>query len=471
VVPPPDIRDTAPEPVSPADGRDRRTAQHTTHAHNEPLKRSRWFSDWADRLLFLVFFVAGFAAILAIKLSGGSTLLAALAAAALLLSYAALAGLLPYFRLQSDRLGDNCYYLGLLYTLASLAAALMQIESAAQAQRGALIETLLASFGVALSSTILGIALRVFFLQMRQEFDDLEEQLRQDLNKRALDLKDQMLFAVTELESFRLRTQQVLEERLAQATDKYAEHAARQTVEVGRIATQMQDRIEQTFRRHQANAEALAHTTEELVASGAALVARVQGIDVPRDLLTKQADLISQRLARGADRMTAAADRFAERLATIDVPSDMIASRLAPLAVAIGDVTSRLSTTMEAEQRRAAALQNASEGVVSSQVELRAATSNLVASVAMVERLSSGLIALQQSVPAATQAVDQLRAALEAEAETVRRLASASADEARQVRAHRDQLLADLAGSREALGRTQETLTEIVRVITDRLGG
>ena len=53
--------------------------------------RARWFDDWADRLLFLLFFLGGFGAVLVLKLLADQTLLAALAAGALLLAYAGLA--------------------------------------------------------------------------------------------------------------------------------------------------------------------------------------------------------------------------------------------------------------------------------------------------------------------------------------------------------------------------------------------
>ena len=60
---------------------------------------------------------------------------------------------IPATKLRLDVAGDNMYYLGFLYTLSSLAVAITISEA----------EQILANFGVAISSTILGIAARVAF--------------------------------------------------------------------------------------------------------------------------------------------------------------------------------------------------------------------------------------------------------------------------------------------------------------------
>lgn len=224
------------------------TFEGTAASPAEPgLPRKPWYSDVPDRLLLLLFFFGGFVAILLIKLAGRGLVtldgqpveprfLAAGLAAFLLVLYAAVASQTRTFKLHPERLGDNCYYLGLLYTLASLAAALIELERAVPEARTGLLESLLASFGVALTSTILGIALRVWFVQMRREIEDLEAELQRDLRESAQKLKDQLLYAVTDLESFRLRTQQVLDERLSEASTAVADSAAAQAKSIEEFA-------------------------------------------------------------------------------------------------------------------------------------------------------------------------------------------------------------------------------------------
>jgi len=94
-----------------------------------------------------------------------------------ILIYCGLAWKTNLFYLREDQIGDNAYYLGFLYTLASLAYALWRF----QMDKGSDPADIIGSFGVALWSTILGISLRVFFAQMRQDPQDIEKDARAKL--------------------------------------------------------------------------------------------------------------------------------------------------------------------------------------------------------------------------------------------------------------------------------------------------
>ena len=66
----------------------------------------------------------------------------------------------------SEQTGDNCYYLGFLFTLSSLSSSLINLYSVENDPNfGGLLE----DFGVAVSSTIAGIAVRVILHQLRTE--------------------------------------------------------------------------------------------------------------------------------------------------------------------------------------------------------------------------------------------------------------------------------------------------------------
>ena len=121
----------------------------------QTLPRRRFFSDMPDKGLFAVVAVLGFAGILISKVRGYDADAVAGAAVTLMVVYGFVAFQYRRVRLRPDRLGDNFYYLGFIYTLASLSAALLQLRA------GARIEELLGSFGIALFTTIIGIAGRV----------------------------------------------------------------------------------------------------------------------------------------------------------------------------------------------------------------------------------------------------------------------------------------------------------------------
>ena len=80
--------------------------------------------------------------------------------------------LVPATKLRTDVAADNVYYLGFLFTLTSLAIAL-SIDSA---------DAILANFGVAIISTLIGIAARVGLNQLRVDPNDIEEASRLELS-------------------------------------------------------------------------------------------------------------------------------------------------------------------------------------------------------------------------------------------------------------------------------------------------
>ena len=218
------------------------------------LLRKNWFSDLPDKGLFLLFVVPGFMVIFATKTIGIPGLWPALISVVVLGTYAYFSYRIEWYRLKPDSLGDNCYYMGFLFTLASLSAALMTLYRDTTSGRDDLLQQLIGGFGIALLSTIAGIALRVFFMQMRHEIADLEDQLRTELQGAATLRKDQLAIAVMDLEKISgCRTRQVMDQNLddaakgfagvaeklvvhvASSSDLMANNAARVASEIGRL--------------------------------------------------------------------------------------------------------------------------------------------------------------------------------------------------------------------------------------------
>jgi hypothetical protein len=204
----PGIAPTA-EPVGPeiADSGDRIAMAART------LPRRRFFNDMPDKGLFAAFALIGFLAIIFLKTETvfSSKFVAALSACAMVL-YGTIAWRLPTVQMRPDRLGDNFYYLGFLYTLASLSATLLEIQSAAQ------IEKLLGNFGIALATTVVGVAGRVLFVQMRGELDDVEALVRRDLAAASADLRSQLVLCLRDFETFRTAVFQASSEAIEKTT-------------------------------------------------------------------------------------------------------------------------------------------------------------------------------------------------------------------------------------------------------------
>ncbi len=170
---------------------------------------------WTDRLRdrgfidqwgFMVFAGAGFAGIVASKSLGIETIWVTIGAVVLMFCYALIIGKAGTGRLRADQAGDNCYYLGLIYTLASLSYAIFTFDP------DGIATTVVQGFGIALATTIVGLILRVFFSQGRPDLENTEEEIRLEMTDAVARLKGELNTAVRDLHDFSQRVQQVLTE-------------------------------------------------------------------------------------------------------------------------------------------------------------------------------------------------------------------------------------------------------------------
>lgn len=157
-------------------------------------------------VVFFTFTLLGVVYIVFAKLYDVSAVVVTLAPVALMLSYAAMILFLRNLRLRDDQTGDNFYYMGFIFTLTSLAVSLYQFNS-----RGA-IDDIVRNFGIAVASTIAGIALRIFFNQMRRDPIEVEHYSRLDLAEASARVRRELDGMLIEFSHFRRTNQQMLAE-------------------------------------------------------------------------------------------------------------------------------------------------------------------------------------------------------------------------------------------------------------------
>lgn len=115
-----------------------------------------------------------------------------------------------FLKLRDDQAGDNLYYLGFLYTLTSLSVSLWQFTATGAT------ETIIENFGIALSTTIVGVVLRVIFNQMRQDPMEVERTARLELAEAARKVRNELDSAALEFSHFRRGMQQSLTDAAAE---------------------------------------------------------------------------------------------------------------------------------------------------------------------------------------------------------------------------------------------------------------
>lgn len=264
------------------------------------LPRRRFFDDMPDKGLFGVFAFIGFLAIIFLKTRTPtpSEVVAVLSVGAMVL-YGVIAWRLPSVRIRPDRLGDNFYYLGFIFTLASLSATLLQIES------GPRIEDLLGNFGIALTTTVVGVAGRVLFVQMRGELDDIEAQVRRELAAASAALRDQLVVSLREFETFQTGVFQAASEAIKKVT---------------------------------------VETEANIREASAAAVARIEGASADTQ---RQAELMTHMLTRVNQAL-----RELPVIAKLELPSERLEKQIARLAQEFEALVKQMDALSTARSRR-----------------------------------------------------------------------------------------------------------------------
>jgi predicted nucleic acid-binding Zn-ribbon protein len=165
--------------------------------------------------LFLFVAVFGAIAVWVLKSYGVDYRILIAVPTSLIMLYCGLAALVPLFYIREDQIGDNAYYLGFLFTLSSLAYALWRF----QVDKGSDPADIIGSFGVALWSTIVGVALRVFFAQLRQDPHDVEKEARVKIAQTASLLSSDLYQAATTFNTYTRGLQQSVDEVFLKAKE------------------------------------------------------------------------------------------------------------------------------------------------------------------------------------------------------------------------------------------------------------
>ncbi len=152
------------------------------------------------------FFALGGAALIAVsKTSGMGPISAILTPIVLMFVYLGLSWT-RRLRLHNEQTGDNIYYMGFLFTLTSLAVSLYQFGT------GSSTDEVVRNFGIAISSTITGIALRIFYNQTRRDPADIERTARHELADMTRRVRTEMENVAREFADFRRTSNLMLQE-------------------------------------------------------------------------------------------------------------------------------------------------------------------------------------------------------------------------------------------------------------------
>ncbi|MGI8839552.1 MAG: hypothetical protein ACR2F8_02005 [Caulobacteraceae bacterium] len=400
-----------------------------------------------DKIAFAGAVVAGVATIAAVDAADASKWIAVAICVALMVAYMLAALLLAGLRLRADQTADNLYYLGLLYTLASLGVALIRFASSEQATT-----SILRNFGIAIFTTIVGVGLRVFVGQFREDPEDIEYEAKAALSDSVRHMRAELDLSVAQLRGFADGMKQVVADFTDKATQSTAQALDGAVARFGSAADAMGQRFGETADTFARRVEAFDASLERVVVALEGLMERLAAVRV-------DADMVEQGLRPALSALEAAARGFAGAIDSERATFDAGAKAVAAFVETSGRLAAAGQVLASAADRLRTAASSAGEA---SQV---VAQLDRAAGVAMQSTLAFGA---RLSEIAAGLENRNAKAAEAAAAEARERLASVEAAAGR-VTETLGRLDAEFAGSGDTVQRVRRELTELVGWIIARL--
>jgi hypothetical protein len=280
-----------------------------------------------------------------------------LAILAVMAGYAYLAAKSSRFRVRLDQAGDNAYYLGLLFTLTSMAFALYEFGLAtdlgqtgvgvgapgagqpAGGQTG--VDQIISNFGIALASTVAGIFLRVFLHQMRVDPADVENMTRIELSDASKRVRASLDTVYLDFGRFHAEVRQRTEDIVSRLLTDTATAMGAVTAEVAGATKTLLDATAANQQEILRRTAELTTVLESGATAAAGAIGKLKDVAEPPPALAKQLrelsdavgklttdlDAANQKLAGAAGRFhvyvwdgTAAAEkeRYKELLRTVE---------------------------------------------------------------------------------------------------------------------------------------------------------
>lgn len=240
--------------------------------------------DTLDRVAFGVAFLLGAGGSVTLKLLGAHPFITAGYAALILCLYAVAAWAGGRIKIEPETIGDNCYYLGFLFTLTSLAFTLYQMaEPTSAGERPIGIPGVISGFGVALSSTIVGVFLRVFMMQLRPDFVAKDREVRADINKAYAEFKKNLSGVHSQMKAFATESVQLAserDERIRKLTESFVEdHLASLNNATEEVTKSFEKMFQEAFTRaNQELFQSMVASTKESKATFSALITEIHDL-------------------------------------------------------------------------------------------------------------------------------------------------------------------------------------------------
>ncbi len=292
--------------------------------------------------IFLACFLLGSAGIIILKLLGVNQFGVTACPVAIMLGYA-----IWHYKLRAylNLIGDNLYYLGLLYTLVSLAVSLYEFTPKQEDIES--ITPIITNFGIAIFSTILGVAFRVYFGLNQTDPEEIEERARVELADVVRELNLGLRDATRSFLQYSREMQENLRQGLDETKNAIDENLQQSLSQLDTAVTKFvatvqeadnrfdenQQKLQRGFEEAKSVIDSAANTlgesrqklqegSEAIAESLNGLVAKIDKISAPEDLLEKILQPLSWQIEAVAEQIGTAGETLADRLNNTRIPTD-----------------------------------------------------------------------------------------------------------------------------------------------------
>lgn len=266
-------------------------------------------------IVFVILTFGGCAFIAFSKVSGMNPIASMFVPIALMFGYLALAWSFSAIRLHDEQTGDNLYYMGFLFTLASLGASLYLFTGESST------DEVVRNFGIAISSTITGIALRIFYNQSRRDVLDIERATRHDLATVARRVRSELEASTREFASLRRANNQLINEGF--------EGVVKQVHKTGeKLASALSNLTDVTLKPLEEVSSKFNSAIEDSLKGVSTKLSDVTSkIDESANVVTKT----NQSMLSAAEGLTKQVDVIAKKLEAVAIPDGVLKNEMEPI--------------------------------------------------------------------------------------------------------------------------------------------
>jgi len=202
------------------------------------------------------------------------------------------------FFIKEDQVGDNAYYMGFLFTLASLSHALFTFNDS----NGREINYIVGNFGVALWSTIAGIASRVYVAQLRQDIDEIEENVKINLLETSNRLTNELGQISFNLNNCARALQNSIDESYQFANEKIQNNLIKISDNFANKIVENIDKSNQIFEQFEVNCENINSHSKAVIKTFNKLVSNIENTEMPSDIFSKKINQIFGEVENNFDK-------------------------------------------------------------------------------------------------------------------------------------------------------------------------